>query len=251
MAHFAEINDQNIVQRVIVFDVKDAPESDGEQLCAAIYGGQWKQTSYNARIRKNYAGVGFSYDAQRDAFIAPKPYASWILDEATCQWKSPNPKPDTGYNYRWSEPLNTWVVTNKYLFDAYGLSQDYELIRPTVEKYAMVNSKFVSLLQKPDYHVQLERANNILFVHARVQKWTPEIKQAYTEDINILHKEIGTDIYAYSFTPNDEYAATDPDAVINLKKFSALFGFEELEDVLLGDGYEHFIMRRPLAAAYG
>jgi len=249
MSHFAQLDNNNKVLQVIV--IPNEHELNGEQWCHNFAGGRWKQTSYNARIRKNFAGVGFTYNEQLDAFIPPKPFASWLLNENICQWESPNPRPNTEYNYRWSEALNTWITTNKYLFDNYGFTQDYELIKPTVEKYNMINGKFVSLFKTPDYHIQIERANNILFVHANVREWTPSIKQAYTNDINRLHKEINTDIYAYSGTPNAEYLANDPESVINLKKFSELFGFEEFDNVVLGNGYEHFIMKRPLSAAYG
>lgn len=87
MAHFAELNENNIVIRVIV--VADEYETDGENWCHNFAGGKWKQTSYNARIRKNYAGIGYTYDEERDAFIPPKPYPDCILDKETCQWKAP------------------------------------------------------------------------------------------------------------------------------------------------------------------
>jgi hypothetical protein len=249
MAHFAQLDDNNMVLQVIV--VADEHEADGEQWCHKFAGGRWKQTSRNARIRKNYAGIGYIYDEQKDAFIAPKPFASWTLNEDTCQWQSPNPIPDNEYKYRWSELLAAWIPMNKYLFDNYGVAQDYEFIRPTVEKYELTNKKFVTLLKTDDYHIQLEQANNILFVHVTVKEWTPSIKRAYINDINILHKEIGTDIYAYSITTNAEYLANDSQSVADLKKFAQLFGFEEYEDVVLADGYEHFIIKRPLSAAYG
>jgi hypothetical protein len=249
MAHFAQLDENNRVLQVIV--VADEHEANGEQWCHNFAGGRWKQTSYNGRIRKNYAGIGHTYDESRDAFISPKPYSSWTLNEDTCQWQAPNPKPDTEYRYRWAEILSAWIPANKYLFENYGLTQDYEFIRPTVEKYELVNGKLFSLLKTDDYHVQLEQANNILFAHVSVKEWTPAVKRAYINDINILHKEIGTDIYAYSFTTNAEYMANDTQSVADLKKFAELFGFEEYEDVVLGDGYEHFILKRPLSAAYG
>ena len=231
--------------------VADEHEANGEQWCHDFAGGRWKQTSYNSRIRKNFAGKGFTFDEQRDAFIPPKPFPSWTLVEETCRWQAPNPKPDTEYQYRWSVILSAWIPANKYLFEDYGLTQDYELIRPTVEKYKLANKKFVTLLQTDDYHLQLEQANNILFAHVTVKEWTPSVKRTYLNDINILHKEIGTDIYAYSFTTDAEYMANDSQSVADLKKFAQLFGFEEYEDVVLGDGYEHFILKRPLSAAYG
>jgi hypothetical protein len=92
MAHFAELDQNNITLRVIV--VPDKDEADGENWCNALLGGRWRQTSYNATIRKNYAGVGYSYDAAYDAFIPPQPYASWTLDTETCQWAPPIPWPE-------------------------------------------------------------------------------------------------------------------------------------------------------------
>ena len=89
MAHFAELDQNNIVLRVIV--VPNEHEDDGENWCNALLGGRWKQTSYNATIRKNYAGAGFTYDPLLDAFIPPQPDPSWLLDQETCQWINPNP----------------------------------------------------------------------------------------------------------------------------------------------------------------
>jgi hypothetical protein len=107
MAHFAEIV-EGVVARVLV--VPDAQEHRGQDFLADDLGlgGIWIQTSYNARIRKNYAGIGMSYDADRDAFIAPKPYASWILDEDTCQWEAPVAYPTDGVMYIWNEELTIW-----------------------------------------------------------------------------------------------------------------------------------------------
>jgi hypothetical protein len=107
MAHFAEIDADNIVQRVIV--VPDEHEADGAAWCANLLGGTWIQTSYNATIRKNYAGIGYSYDAVRDAFIAPRPYRSWILNESTCRWEAPTPMPSGGPWY-WDEDTGEWML---------------------------------------------------------------------------------------------------------------------------------------------
>tara|TARA_B100000282_G_scaffold293316_1_gene268425 strand:- start:1114 stop:1512 length:399 start_codon:yes stop_codon:yes gene_type:complete len=105
MAHFAELDDNNIVLRVIV--VSNDNEADGENWCKNLLGGKWKQTSYNNNIRKNYAAIGYTYDATRDAFIPPQPYTSWVLDESTCQWKAPVDYPSDGKIYKWKEGL-TW-----------------------------------------------------------------------------------------------------------------------------------------------
>jgi len=96
MAHFAKIDENNIVTQVVVVDNKDTADAFGvekEHIGAAhlekILGGTWKQTSYNGNIRKNYAGIGYTYRADIDAFIPPKPTPDAVLDEATCQWIVP------------------------------------------------------------------------------------------------------------------------------------------------------------------
>jgi hypothetical protein len=106
MAHFAEIDASSIVQRVIV--VPQEHEANGAAWCASMFGGTWVQTSYNGTIRKNYAGIGFTYDPVRDAFIAPKPFASWVLDESTCRWESPVPVPPGG-PWVWDEDSESWI----------------------------------------------------------------------------------------------------------------------------------------------
>lgn len=106
MAHFAEVDDNNIVLRVLVTDNNDPNGDEGYQWLVTNLGGVWIKTSYNANIRKNFAGVGFIYDEGRDAFIAPQPYPSWILNENTCQWEAPIVKP-AGEHY-WHEEEMTW-----------------------------------------------------------------------------------------------------------------------------------------------
>jgi hypothetical protein len=243
MAHFAQLDENNRVLQVIV--VSDEHEATGEQWCHEFAGRRWKQTSRSGRIRKNYAGVGFTYDESRDAFIPPRPFSSWTLDEDTCQWQSPNPKPDSEYQYRWSESLSMWIPTNKWLFENYGLTQDGSAIAPTVEKYGLQDRKFVKVIDKPEYVLQLEKANNILFVHVQVPEWTAEIKRNYLADIDELHKEIGTEIYAYHGLGNVDLE----DKTTQLIKFAELFGFYQLENVVLGDGLEHFILKREVPSA--
>ena len=118
MAHFAELDANNVVLRVVVVDNKDTSNAAGvekEYIGAAflenVLGGTWKQTSYNGNMRKNYAGVGYTYDAQRDAFVPPKPFASWVLDENTCQWAAPVAQPNDGQIYQWNEESQTWVAS--------------------------------------------------------------------------------------------------------------------------------------------
>ena len=108
MAHFAELDNDNVVKRVIV--VSNDNEADGENWCNNLLGGDWKQTSYNANIRKNFAAIGYTYDAAKDAFIPPQPFASWILDETTCQWKAPVDYPSDNNNlYHWEESSLSWI----------------------------------------------------------------------------------------------------------------------------------------------
>lgn len=117
MAHFAELDENNVVTQVIVVAneelLLDGVESEtkGVIFCKSLFGEdtKWVQTSYNGNIRKNYAGIGFSYDKDLDAFIPPKPYDSWILDEDTATWEAPTPYPTDGKNYYWSEDDLTWL----------------------------------------------------------------------------------------------------------------------------------------------
>jgi len=120
MSHFAEINNDGIVQNVIV------AEQDFIDSGAVGDSSNWIQTSYNTRggvhyapnsnepdsgiaLRKNYAGIGYTYDKIKDAFIAPQPFPSWLLDDDTCRWNAPVPMPDDGKMYDWDEPTTNWV----------------------------------------------------------------------------------------------------------------------------------------------
>jgi hypothetical protein len=105
MSHWAEIDENNTVLRVLVGNNSEPDE--GEAFMNSL-GGTWVKTSYNGNIRKNYAGIGYTYDAGRDAFISPKPYESWVLNEETCQWESPVPYPTDGVMYQWNEELADW-----------------------------------------------------------------------------------------------------------------------------------------------
>jgi hypothetical protein len=145
MAHFAELDKNNIVVRVVVIDnydcladavkaarpeltrqalqnvrgdnvtrsaesVKWEDKDKGKQLLHKLFGTNtlWVKTSYNGTIRKNYAGIGYTYDKIRDAFLAPKPYVSWVLNETSCQWEAPIQHPDNGKMYNWNEEKQSW-----------------------------------------------------------------------------------------------------------------------------------------------
>ena len=111
MAHFAKLGKGNIVEKVVVVSNEVATtEQAGVDFLNNLYKTRdvWKQTSYNATIRKNYAGIGFTYDQQREAFISPKPFNSWILNETTCRWEAPVAKPDDDQDYKWNETNQVW-----------------------------------------------------------------------------------------------------------------------------------------------
>jgi hypothetical protein len=120
MAHFAQIDENNIVVQVLV--VGDDQEHRGQDFLAndLNLGGTWIKTSYNTHggvhsnggtpLRKNYAGIGYTYDAGRDAFIPPKPFNSWLLNEDTCLWEAPTPMPTEGGPYMWVEDDLNWQV---------------------------------------------------------------------------------------------------------------------------------------------
>lgn len=117
MAHWAEIDENNIVIRVTVGDNSDPDE--GYQWLIDNLGGTWIKTSYNTHagvhefggtpLRKNYASVGFTYDAVRDAFIPPKMFESWVLNEDTCRWEAPTPYPSDDKVYNWDEETLSWI----------------------------------------------------------------------------------------------------------------------------------------------
>ena len=125
MTHFAKLDENNVVTFVTVGRQED--EGREADLCERT-GDRYVQTSYNTRggvhygpdgqpsadqskaLRKNYAGLGYTYDEQRDAFIPPQPYPSWLLDEATCWWQPPVPHPTDGGAYEWDETTGAWIV---------------------------------------------------------------------------------------------------------------------------------------------
>ena len=116
MAHFAQLDSNNVVIQVIVVDNKDTADAYGTEkehigaaFCERVLGGNWKQTSYNGNKRKNYAGQGYIFDEQSDAFIPHKPFASWVLNETTCQWKAPVDMPTDGGMYSWDEATTSWI----------------------------------------------------------------------------------------------------------------------------------------------
>lgn len=125
MAHFAKLDENNVVTEVHVVANRDTSDANGvekeyigQAFLEKLFGGTWKQTSYNGNIRKNYAGIGYTYNADIDAFVPPKPFASWVLNNETAQWEAPTPMPaDAGTGeppkmYSWDEDTTFWIEVN-------------------------------------------------------------------------------------------------------------------------------------------
>jgi hypothetical protein len=115
MAHYARLNEANKVVSVHALNnvvITDSEGNEQEQMGIDFlhqqHGGLWAQTSYNSRIRKNFAGTGYMYDPTRDAFIPPKPFDSWLLNEDTCLWGAPTPCPEDDKIYSWDEATTSW-----------------------------------------------------------------------------------------------------------------------------------------------
>jgi hypothetical protein len=116
MAHFAELDETNTVKQVIVVHNNELLDENGNEteqkgidFCVNLLGGTWIQTSFNKTIRKNYAGIGMIYDPVRDAFYAPQPFPSWILNDETCVWEAPIAHPSDNKFYEWDENTLAWV----------------------------------------------------------------------------------------------------------------------------------------------
>ena len=124
MAHFAQLDENNVVTQVIVVSNNELLDASGQEreemgigFCQRLFGGNWKQTSYNHNFRKRYAGIGYTYNAELDAFVPPKPYASWVLNNTEANWEAPVPLPsDAGQgeppkNYIWNEETTSWDLS--------------------------------------------------------------------------------------------------------------------------------------------
>ena len=119
MSHFANLNEENVVIRVMCGSEELGDEKSLEFI-QSLFGGRWVQTSYNTAagihrlggepLRKNYAGEGMIYDEERDAFLYPQPYGSWILNEETCLWEPPVAHPNDGNMYEWNEEAIEWII---------------------------------------------------------------------------------------------------------------------------------------------
>ena len=116
MAHFAELDANNVVLRVVVIGSADTADANGVEkehigaaFCERLFGGTWKQTSYNGNKRKRYAGIGYTFNEELDAFVAPKPFPSWVLNNTTAEWEAPVAMPVVeGKRFVWNEATGAW-----------------------------------------------------------------------------------------------------------------------------------------------
>jgi len=236
MAHYAELDDNNVVVRVVVMS---DDLQDGEKECAHLYGGRWKQTSYNGNFRARYASPGMLYNTQHDAFVYPQPYPSWTLDQA-CEWIAPIPKPEG--KHRWVESLLRWIPictpTTSLTIEDEPLPQSF------VQRYGLVESTIVPIRSDSVFALGLEMTNNRIFCHGVVHEWQAETRARVLAEISRaldqVQNDCQRDVYAYSTYGDEE---NNPLSGKTLH-FSELVGFSDSMKAVLADGLEHTITIR-------
>ena len=202
MAHFAQLDDNNQVLQVIV--VSDEHEANGEQWCHNFAGGRWKQTSYNSQVRKNFAGKGYTYDEQRDAFIPPRPFPSWTLNEDTCRWDAPIPRPESG-NYVWDESIQRWESPIKLFYENYGADHPSELVTNAIILYDLEPFVPKTVYQDSDFSLGLTLVNNILITSIGIQNKSADIATRFLDKCNEIQRNVAMPIYAMDIKPNSAY----------------------------------------------
>lgn len=213
MANYAELDENNIVIRVI--SINDKYEYNGEEYCNSLFGGRWIQTSYNNNIRKNYAGPGYEYNENLDAFIPPKPYNSWVLDEETCIWKSPIEVPNDYFDdYEWIESDTNWFSIRKYVQETYGNSYNYTDIQECCERFNLVDKTLVPILIRDNYVVSFEKVQNFILSHVIYDSWTASVAEQWSQDyIENIIKVANCDLYAV-------WSSNDPQEIQTLQNYA-------------------------------
>jgi hypothetical protein len=205
MANFAELDENNVVLRVV--SIQDKYENSGESYCSSLFGGKWKQTSYNGNIRKRYAGVGYTYDETLDAFIPPKPFDSWVLDESIFDWVSPIEKPVNYFSntYEWREELQDWFSIRKYVYDTYASDYEYSHIQHAVENFNLTDFDKISILSTENYTVKFERIKNFITSHVVYKNWSTDVFRIWKYDYieNVL-KKARCDLFAFYGSKSQE-----------------------------------------------
>lgn len=239
MAHFAQLDDNNIVIQVMV--VANEHEANGEQWCNEFAGGRWKQTSYNNNIRKNYAGMGYTYDEHRDAFIPPQPYPSWTLNEDTCRWDPPVPRPLAG-NYVWVENTQQWMLPAKRFYGDYGSNQPADPIANAINVYGLEPFINKTVYQDDDFSLVLMLVNNIIITSIDIRNKNAEAAARFLEKCNEIQRNVAMPIYAIDSRPNSAYTdITESPAW----KIGSKYQFEFFENAVFNNEI-YSILVRPL-----
>ena len=243
MAHFAQLDDNNQVLQVIV--VADEHEANGEQWCHDFFaGGRWKQTSRSGRIRKNFAGTGYTYDESRDAFVPPKPYSSWTLNEGTCRWDPPVARPESG-NYVWDESTQQWIPPAKLFYGNYAADHPAEPVANAVSVYGLEPFVPKTIYQDDDFSLALTLVNNILITAIAIQNKGADIATRFLEKCNEIQRNVAMSIYAMDSNPNSAYAdVTESPAW----KIGSRYQFEFYEDAVF-QNKTYFVLCRTLDKA--
>jgi hypothetical protein len=223
MANFAQLDENNNVLRVV--SINDKYEFMGEEYCNSLFGGTWKQTSYNNTIRKNYAGPGFIYNENLDAFIPPKPYNSWILNEEVCHWKSPLELPNDYFvdDYEWIESEENWFSIQKYVHQTYGNLYSYESIQECCERFNLVDKNIIPILSTENYVVSFEKIENFIISHVTYTQWTQSVSEKWQLDYmeNVI-KKANCDLYAIWHSTNQNEINTFNNYMTNETDYSYL-----------------------------
>jgi hypothetical protein len=185
MAHFAKIDENNIVTDVIVVnntniinpETGSEDENIGINYCKLLFGldTDWVQTSITNSFRGNFAGIGYSYERNYDIFLPPKPYESWIVDLEKSTWKSPIPKPSSDEyfkdTYMWIEDKKIWFSIKEYIYDKYAKDFQYSDIEEVVNQFNLTDNKIVIVRKNEYYSVAIEKVKNYIHSHISYIKW--------------------------------------------------------------------------------
>lgn len=220
MAHFAKINENNIVTDVIVVDDNNIidqetgieDENIGINFCKSLFGQDttWIQTSLNGNFRKNYAGIGYSYEKDYDIFLPPKPYESWCLDTNELTWKSPVSKPNSDEyfkdTYTWIEDKKIWFSIKEYIYNNYAKDFEYSDIEEVVNQFNLPDNKIVNVRENEYYSVGIEKVKNYILSHIAYSQWSKTAAKEWLHDYqnNIKYNLANVVRFTAKYCPTQE-----------------------------------------------
>ena len=199
MTHYAELDENQKVINVVYLDNEIITDKDGNEVdqlgvnhLHQHHGSdrKWVRTSYSGNFRNKYAGIGDSYIEHLDAFIRPKPYFSWILNEEKIEWEAPIQKPSEYYNdYEWNEEQQSWFSIKEYIFETYCKNYDNSHIQDAVSAFDLKDNILVPVASTNDYVARMEKVKNFILCHQSYRNWSPSIlKEWRLVYIDILKK---------------------------------------------------------------